>query len=56
MKKWIKVAGVLYICEHGVCKMAHKVLDDEQYKKLSELATGKTEGILEEGVDKSCIV
>lgn len=46
MKKWIKVAGVLYICEHGVCVMARKVLNDKQYKELSKIATGKAEGIL----------
>ena len=55
MKKWIKVAGVLYICEHGFCKMAHKVLDDRQFEELSKIAKDKNEGILEEGVDKTCI-
>ena len=47
MKKWIKVAGVLYICERGVCKMAQKVLDDKQLEELSKIAKDKKEGILE---------
>lgn len=46
MKKWLKVAGVLYICENGVCTMARKVLNDKQYKRLSKIATDKAEGIL----------
>lgn len=47
MKKWIKVAGVLYICEHGVCVMARKVLNDKQFEELSKIATDKKEGIFE---------
>lgn len=47
MKKWVKVAGVLYICEHGFCTMAQKVLDDKQFEELSKIAKDKKEGILE---------
>lgn len=56
MKKWIKVAGVLYICEHGFCKMANKVLDDKQFEELSKIAVDKNEGILEKDIDKTCRV
>lgn len=56
MKKWVKVAGVLYICEHGICHMAHKVLDDKQFEELSKIAIDKNEGILEKDIDKSCRV
>ena len=52
MKKWIKVAGVLYICEHGFCTMAQKVLDDKQFEELSKIAKDKKEGILEQVLTK----